>query len=175
MISSDRITLRAIRSSDIEELKCIRTDIEFRNNVMMHPFPITELQEEDWMNNVLNDKNNSSVYLAISEVDKDKTIGLISFTNVSYIHQRADLGIYLSKGTRGKGVGKEATELMLQYGFDSLNFHKIELKVLEFNEVALNMYEQLGFEKTALLKDHFYCSGKFQNVVYMTIYSKNSY
>lgn len=173
MISSDRILLRAISSNDIEALTKIRADLEFRNDVMMHPFPITETQEESWLNSVLNDRNNSSVYLAVSTVDKDKTIGLISFTNASYLHQRADFGIYLSKEARGKGIGKEATELMLNYGFMSLHFNKIELKVLEKNKKAFNMYKELGFEETAVLKDHFYCNGRFQDVIYMTIYSKN--
>lgn len=173
MISSESIKLRAIHSSDLEELKKIRADIDFRNNVMMHPFPITEMQEESWMNKALNDQNNNSVYFAITEVTSDVLIGLISFNNISYIHQRAEFGIYLSKESRGKGVGKEATHLMLQYGFDSLNFHKIELKVIKTNKSALKLYQQLGFNETAILKDHFFCNGRFQDVVYMTHFSKN--
>lgn len=36
---------------------------------------------------------------------------------------------------------------MLHYGFDNLNFHRIELGAMEYNERALHIYENVGFKK----------------------------
>ncbi len=47
----------------------------------------------------------------------------------------------------GKGLGTEATHLLLSYGFDVLGCTRILLKVLRTNERALRMYRRIGFRE----------------------------
>ncbi len=50
-----------------------------------------------------------------------------------------------STGHHGKGLGTEATMLVLQYGFDELDLRRIRLEVLPSNARAIRSYEKAGF------------------------------
>lgn len=45
----------------------------------------------------------------------------------------------------GRGLGTEATRLVLSHGFDSMGLHRIDLRVLAFNAMAIACYRKCGF------------------------------
>ena len=49
---------------------------------------------------------------------------------------------------RGVGIGKVSIAILLDYVFFTLGLDEMKLEVLEFNSVAMHVYEQLGFSKT---------------------------
>jgi len=58
----------------------------------------------------------------------------------------------------GRGLGTEATRLVLGYAFDTIGLHRIELEVYTFNTRARHVYENVGFvhegtKRQALLWD----------------------
>ncbi len=46
---------------------------------------------------------------------------------------------------RGRGLGTEATRLIVGYGFEQLGLHRIELEAYGHNARALRVYEKVGF------------------------------
>jgi RimJ/RimL family protein N-acetyltransferase len=46
---------------------------------------------------------------------------------------------------RGRGIGTEATRLIVGYGFDQLGLHRIQLEAYGHNHRALRVYEKAGF------------------------------
>ncbi|MDH6609779.1 RimJ/RimL family protein N-acetyltransferase [Streptomyces sp. SAI-208] len=46
---------------------------------------------------------------------------------------------------RGRGLGSEATRLVVGHGFERLGLHRIELEVYGHNARALRVYEKAGF------------------------------
>lgn len=68
------------------------------------------------------------------DIDKAKRTGVFRITigNSAYI---------------GKGYGSEAIRAILAYGFDTLGFVEITLRVLTKNERALRAYENIGFSR----------------------------
>ena len=46
---------------------------------------------------------------------------------------------------RGRGLGTEATRLIVGYGFEHLGLHRIELEAYGHNARALRVYEKVGF------------------------------
>lgn len=49
----------------------------------------------------------------------------------------------------GKGVAKEASMLIIQHGFETLQLHEINLKVKKQNTRAYSLYKRLGFKEYA--------------------------
>lgn len=45
----------------------------------------------------------------------------------------------------GKGLGTEATRLVLAHAFGALGLHRVSLRVLAFNKPAIRCYEKCGF------------------------------
>ncbi|MFD4555772.1 GNAT family N-acetyltransferase [Streptomyces sp. NPDC058469] len=46
---------------------------------------------------------------------------------------------------RGRGIGTEATRLIVGYGFEQLGLHRVQLEVYGHNHRARRVYEKVGF------------------------------
>lgn len=69
--------------------------------------------------------------------------------------------------SRGKGVGAEATWLVLDYGFHVTNLRCIYLTVMEPNEGAIKAYERAGFKRMGLRRNSNQWLGQTVNEVLM--------
>ncbi len=65
--------------------------------------------------------------------------------------------------------GTDAVRLVIEYAFDELGLHRVELHVDEANGRAVRCYEKVGFVREGLLRDHRRVEGKFSNTVQMSI------
>lgn len=81
---------------------------------------------------------------------------------------RLAIGIY-SSGSWDRGLGTEATRLVLRHGFESLALHRIDLNVLEFNERAIAVYERLGFRREGVLRDRTNVAGVWLSDIRMSL------
>jgi RimJ/RimL family protein N-acetyltransferase len=126
------------------------------------PVPLNK----DEVNKTFNDyeKNEKSEVFAV-RLD-DTIIGVAGFDDIIKENQVATLFIGLgSEGERGKGYGRETMKLLLEYGFNDLNFHRIQLNVLEFNERAIALYEKFGFKKEGIFREFALRDGKRYNLL----------
>ena len=69
----------------------------------------------------------------------------------------------------GQGLGSEALRLMLDYGFSTLNLHRIELGVYAFNPRAIHVYEKLGFKREGVRRDALYYDGMYHDEIIMSV------
>lgn len=127
---------------------------------------ITTLEgEREWLR-----KNQNEYNFAIVLKKNDELIGNISFDEVDLIHRNACLGIFIGdEKHRGKGYGKEAIKLLLEYGFNNLNLNNIMLNVYSFNKRAIKVYESLGFKKFGIRHKSHYFKGQFYDEIQMEI------
>lgn len=168
MIEGKRITLRPLKMSDWEKTIQWRNDSVIKRMAMMHPFPITEMVEKQWYEGILKSTSDKMVYFAITKKD-DTPVGFIMLNKISHTHRNCTLGIVIGeKEVQGKGFGKEAMELILNYAFNTLNINKVTVEVVEINKNALALYKKLGFIKEGRLRQQFYAEGKYLDVVIMT-------
>ena len=105
--------------------------------------------------------NENSAYqvFAICEKQSDMHIGNISLQNISQKNKSAEFAIIMGeKEFWGKGFAKEAGLLLLKYGFEKLNLHRIYCGTSEDNipmqrlAFAFGMKEE-GRRKEALRKN----------------------
>src|SRR2546427_6917737 len=62
--------------------------------------------------------------------------GLVELVEIDLIHRRAEFQIIIAPEQQGQGIAAQATRLALDYGFKTLNLHKIFLHVDQENEKA---------------------------------------
>lgn len=97
-------------------------------------------------------------------------IGTAYLKNIDNNNQKALMGIFIGEGAdRGKGFGKEAVQLVLKYGFERLDLHKIYLQIISNNEIAISLYKGVGFKEEGRLRDDYCRDGKYYDVVQMGI------
>lgn len=112
--------------------------------------------------------NNYNFIIILKETNKP--IGSINLYDTDLIHQCSSLSMFVGdEQNRGKGYGKEAIKLLLEYGFNNLNLNNIMLKVYSFNKRAVKLYESLGFKKIGTRHKSHYSKGKYYDEIYMEL------
>jgi len=102
-------------------------------------------REKEMMSNML--KKESYVF-DIVDIKEERLIGRCMLFNMDHVNRTAMFGIVIGeKEYWNRGYGKEATSLLLDYGFNLLNLHSIMLGVYSFNNRALRCYRGVGFKE----------------------------
>jgi RimJ/RimL family protein N-acetyltransferase len=69
----------------------------------------------------------------------------------------------------GKGLGTEVTGLVLAYAFETLGLHRVDLRVLAYNERAIRSYEKSGFQREGTERDSALIDGEWEDDVMMAV------
>jgi RimJ/RimL family protein N-acetyltransferase len=106
------------------------------------------------------------IIMAIIDKDTNKAVGICGLHERNSVHRTATFGISIGdKSYWGHGIGTEATNLMLDYGFNVLNLHNISLEVIDFNKRAQKCYEKCGFTFIGTKREAIFMAGKFHNLL----------
>ena len=145
------VILRAMEPEDLDTLYKIENNQELwavsATNVPYSRFALHEYVETN-TNDIYADKQ---VRLMIDN-DAGEPVGIIDLMNFSPQHSRAEVGIVIMKPHRQKGYATAAMEKLVAYARQTLHLHQLFLVTECDNENCLLLFEKLGFEKTALLK-----------------------
>ena len=80
--------------------------------------------------------------------EKGKLVGYFGIKDTSKLFRESTLGIVLDAGRMGEGFGRDILENFLAVYFGEFKMRKLSLKVAEYNERAIRLYEAMGFRKT---------------------------
>jgi putative acetyltransferase len=81
----------------------------------------------------------------------------------------ADLGLMVAASHRRRGVGRALLEQAVAWSRDA-GVRKLELHVFPWNEPALRLYEQFGFEREGLRKSHYRRGGEYVDAILMAYF-----
>jgi RimJ/RimL family protein N-acetyltransferase len=85
------------------------------------------------------------VDLAITERATGQHAGEVVLNGLDQDNQSCGFRIALLTPYTDRGLGTEATRLILGYAFDTVGVHRVELEVFAFNPRARRVYEKVGF------------------------------
>lgn len=130
--------------------------------------PVHETTHREWLNGVSNRPD--AVAFAISLKKTKRLVGVCQLTGISRVHRGAELQIRLGDGRwRGRGLGVEAVQLLVDFAFKDLNLHRVSLHVFRTNTRAIRTYERAGFSLEGALRDAAYVDGRYVDVLVMSI------
>lgn len=162
----ERIYLSPRNTEEVEKFTEWLNDFETTDYIGKSA-TITTLEEE---RKYFEDNTNKENCFFIVTLDENKLIGTISLEKFDSINRNAVLGIFIGdKEYRSKGYGKEAIELILDFGFNYLNLNEIKLDVMAFNERAIKCYKKCGFKEYGRRRESVYLNGKYYDVISMDI------
>jgi len=166
-IVGEKVYLRAVDVEDIDNFVAWLNDEEVRQYLSMS-LPFNKTREKEFIDGLYKDDRN--IILGIVLKEDNSLIGNIGLHKISSIHRNAEIGIFIGdKRQWSKGYGTEALKLLIKYGFDQLNLHRIYLTVFDFNTRAMKAYEKVGFKKEGVYREHHYTNGKYCDVHFMSI------
>ena len=102
--------------------------------------------------------------------DDGAIVGRLSVARDPHAASRhvADLGLMVASSHRRRGIGRALLEQAVAWALDA-GVHKLELHVFPWNEPAIKLYEQFGFEREGLRKDHYRRGGEYVDAILMAL------
>jgi len=91
--------------------------------------------------------------LAITDTATGECVGEAVLNQWDPGNQSCNFRIVIGPGGRGRGLGTEATRLIVGHGFEYLGLHRISLEVYAFNPRARRAYEKVGFRAEGVLRE----------------------
>ncbi|OOG65685.1 GNAT family N-acetyltransferase [Flavobacterium sp. A45] len=145
IISGDKISLREIRTDDIEDL----IEISFYNAIQATTFQqATEMQtkiNKDYL-------EGNSIHWGIADNLTNKIVGTCGYYR-GLNHGDGELGCVLLPQYRGKGFMTSAMLLAIDFGISTIGLKRVWAVTNKQNEKAIKLLENLKFIKIADLGD----------------------
>ena len=80
-----------------------------------------------------------------------KVVGCIDLFDFDARNRKAAIGMYIAPDARGKGVGKQAVQQLLDYAFNFLHLRMVYAIISVHNIACSHIYEQMGFTPSSPL------------------------
>jgi diamine N-acetyltransferase len=170
MIFGKRIRLRGVEKEDLPLFVEWLNDPEVIEGLMYFQ-PLSYEEELRWFENLAEHPvSERPLAIEIQEGDKWHMIGNCGFHNISAINRSAEVGIFIGeKSLWNMGYGSETMQLLLKYGFESLNLNRISLVVYDDNSGAIRAYEKAGFVLEGRLRQAKYKHGRYGDEMIMSV------
>ncbi|MGY4794832.1 GNAT family N-acetyltransferase [Lysinibacillus fusiformis] len=95
-------------------------------------------------------KANSSLSLVI--LFNNEIVGIAGFNTINPSNKIGTIGYWLSEGAQGHGIMTKTVKALLQYAFETLKLHKVEIRVAEANHKSRAIPERLGFMQEGTIR-----------------------
>lgn len=163
--SSEKIKLRALTSEDQPITLSWHNQQDIVYYYSGHPFPVNQEMEKKWYEKILTSNFPVTVF-GIELLENNSLVGISVLKDINMINRMSEFAIYIGEEPyRGKGIAKEASLKTLEFGFHRIGLNRICLKVLEENKAAINLYQQLGFQKEGVLRNSVFKNNRFENEI----------
>ncbi len=168
-LAGDTIDLRPLDDDDLDPFYGWFADREVvRYALGLWQFPMSMVEVRDWLDRTMRDKG--SLSLGIVRRDTCELIGYAGIASISAINRSGEYYILIGdKESWGRGYGTEATKLIVDYGFASLNLQRIALTVSAVNAGAVKAYTNAGFTVEGTLRQACYRDGAYHDKIVMSV------
>ena len=82
-----------------------------------------------------------------------KFAGVISLHTINIKNHTAEIGYWMEKSMRGKGIGTTAAKMITDYGFRTLGFRRIDGLADVENTASQKLLTTAGFQKEGILRN----------------------
>ena len=137
-------------------------------------WPITLEEVKKWFDPPVEGRTRDFVVFTIYHKAEKRPVGTIGFGRIRWVDRLALIsGVIGEVDLWGRGIMVEAAKLLIEYGFNELNFHKINAELLSSDKRSLRVAEKLGFEIEAIFKEQVYIDGQYQDIEKLSLFKRD--
>ena len=175
-LTGDRAVLRPFREDDLPAMRAVLLDPETRvltgsvhDEAQAHAQEAPEEEKllRDWYGT--RNEQTDRLDLAITDKATGECVGEAVLNQWDPGNESCNFRILIGPGGRNRGLGTEATRLIVGYGFERLGLHRIWLEVYAFNPRARRAYEKVGFRSEGVLRESLRYNGEWIDATVMSI------
>ena len=169
MLKGERVLLRGVTREDLPRLWAFNNDVEVElagGGDPPMPQSLARLEAE-WEREAAKGGRDGATFAI--EAD-GRCIGICGLSNFDDLAHTCELGITIGdKGYWGRGYGRDAVTILLDYAFRLRNFRKVWLRVWGNNERAIAAYRACGFVEEGRQRAQVYSDGAYTDLVLMGV------
>ena len=170
LFEGEKVRLRSLELSDLDAIMKHWNNLETRHNTG-RATPDSRQDREDFIRNSWKLRMEGKGYIFAIEVKDTKEF--LGHGSINILRNRtwsAGLGIFIyNKENWDKGYGTDAMEVLVNFGFNYINLHRIELGVYPSNKRAIHVYKKLGFQEIGRKRENRFMNGKYTDEILMDI------
>jgi RimJ/RimL family protein N-acetyltransferase len=140
----EKVLLRPVAAADVAD--ALEPDPEGDRFTGSHPRPggLSREFKENWY--ATRADHDDRLDLAVVDRATGRFAGEVVLNELDPDNQSCNFRIYLFYNqNRNRGLGTEATRLILAHAFETVGLHRVDLEVYAFNPRARRVYEKVGF------------------------------
>lgn len=143
-LPGEKVLLRPVKAADVA--LALEPDPEGDRLTGSHPRPgwLTVEQRETWY--ATRADFDDRLDLAVVDRASGRFAGEVVLNELDADNQSCNFRIILFYSqNRNRGLGTEATRLILAHAFETVGLHRVDLEVYAYNPRARRVYEKVGF------------------------------
>ena len=134
--------LRAVEKEDLILLRDWRNKSDFRKNFREHK-ELSLSNQQVWYDRTY--ANPNDFMFVIVDLENNEPIGACGLLYTNWIIRSSDFSFYIGKDDLyiDDKLAKDATTLLLNYGFLDLNLNKIWMELYEYDKKKINFFQTI--------------------------------
>lgn len=172
-IETDRLVLRKFKYEDNQNM--LKYWISDPNIQFLYFEPIYSNYDEvkKLLDEYISSYEDNDYYRwAIEEKDSSCCIGQIAFFLMDVDNHFAEIEYCVGSDFQRNGYVTEATKAILDFGFNKVDLHKIQICHAEDNLVSKAIIDKCNFKYEGTLRDYFFVDGKYLDRSFYSILKK---
>ncbi|MFI0987644.1 GNAT family N-acetyltransferase [Streptomyces exfoliatus] len=166
ILTGDLVVLRPVTEEDVPALLPMFEDAE-ANRLTGNHAHFDEAALRKWYGS--RGDQDDRLDLAVVERATGRVVGEAVLSLWDEPNESCSFRIGLVPDVVGRGLGTEATRLIVGYGFGSLGLYRISLEVYAFNPRAHRAYEKAGFRAEGVLRGALLWEGERVDATVMSV------
>jgi RimJ/RimL family protein N-acetyltransferase len=169
IIGSNYVSLRAIEKDDLPQLMKWRNNPEFRKYFRENS-EINIAKQHRWFEMI---NNVNSIHKMFAIVDSNRLIGACGLCYIDWINRSADFSIYIGYNDLyiDNKYAVEAAELMIDYGFNVLNLHRLWAEIYSIDEAKKTFFDIINFKLDGELRQTYWHNNQWHNSLFYSLLS----
>jgi RimJ/RimL family protein N-acetyltransferase len=165
MLTGERVTLRAAREDDLDQLYELAAELEtWEERSPAAPRPLSRPEYAERFTKSLTEPGEGASF--VIEADGE-VLGRCDIFDFDPLARNAEVGIALRAAARGQGYGTDALRVLVRYAFERRNLHRVYLGAIASNVGALASYRKVGFVEEGRRREHAWVRGSYQDEIVM--------
>lgn len=150
VLYTDRLRLRQLREEDAPLLFSIRSNAEVAQ-YLDRPLATSPNDAIEFIQKINQQvEENKVIFWAIELKEQEGLVGSVCLWNIAEQKHSAETGYELHPNYQGRGIMKEALELVIHFGFETMCLQAIQAFVHPENQASLALLQKFQFEQSAI-------------------------
>lgn len=163
ILETQRLILRPLTESDLDDLFEYAQDIHVANPGMWQPYESYESCRQH-LNQLIGLYQRWLMWWALEDKASGKMIGRCELARYDDEDRKAEIGYALNRDFWRQGLMREAMQAVLKHGYTELNLDRTSAVVLTDNAASIALLEQQGFQREGIMRHYTYVRGKPDDV-----------